>query len=136
MSASTAVFAVTSGCGHEPGNPPCKDTTLRTSRRRPPVSVRPSTMSKLSSSARPAPTSGTLAEEGADPAVEHDVLGALVSCLPRVERLVPAREGRTSGIELSLHHVVFAVDARKAVGRLDQDEAIHTIGDVEVRWRA
>src|SRR5216684_2763462 len=72
MSASTAVFAVTSGCGHEPGNPPCKDTTLRTSRRRPPVCVRPSTMSKLSSSARPCPHLGEVPPQrrrrAADPA--------------------------------------------------------------------
>ena len=35
--ASAAVFAVTSGCGQESGNPPCRDTTLRTSRRIPPT---------------------------------------------------------------------------------------------------
>src|SRR5713101_6409655 len=57
-SASTAVFAVTSGWGHEPGKPPCRETTLRTSMRMPPSNVSPSTVSKLSSSARPAPTSG------------------------------------------------------------------------------
>ena len=73
---------------------------------------------------------GLIADERADGAVEQHVGRPLVRGLLLVERLQAFRAGLARRVEVALHHVVFALDGRQALLRLDEDEAIHPVGDV------
>src|SRR5262249_33983577 len=57
-SSAAVVFAVTVTIGQAPTRPPCSDTAVSTWTSRPPSRARPSTKSRLSNSARRAPTRG------------------------------------------------------------------------------
>ena len=39
------------------------------------------------------------------------------------------------GVEVALHHVVLVIDRRQALRRLDQDQAVHAVGDVHADRR-
>ncbi len=39
------------------------------------------------------------------------------------------------GVEVTLHHVELVIHGRQAFGRLDQDQAIHAVGDVHADRR-
>ena len=71
-----------------------------------------------------------VAGDGAHGAVEHDVVGSLVDGLDHAERLEAGLSIGAPGVEVALHHVVLAVHLRQAVLGLDQDQAVHAVGDV------
>ena len=68
-------------------------------------------------------------------AVEQHVGRLFVDRLFHVERLQALLAVLAAGVEVALHHVVFMVDLRQAFGRLDQDHAVHAVGDVHADRR-
>ena len=39
------------------------------------------------------------------------------------------------GVEVALHHVELVIDRRQALRRLDEDQAVHAVGDVHAHRR-
>src|SRR5690606_37619909 len=68
--------------------------------------------------------------QGIHGAVEHHVFGTLVEQLVQRELLQASRAVTLRGIELALHHIVLAVHFAQAALRLDQNHAVHAVGDV------
>ncbi|KGS79764.1 hypothetical protein X947_4295 [Burkholderia pseudomallei MSHR7334] len=77
----------------------------------------------------------TLARQRAFGAVEDDVGRALVDRLVHVERLQALLAILAVRVEVALHHVVFAVDLRQSLGRLDENQAVHPVRDVHADGR-
>ena len=63
-------------------------------------------------------------------AVEDEILGSLVQQLLDAELLASVLAERRFGIDLALHDIKFVVDRRQARFGLDQDHAIHAVGNV------
>ena len=63
-------------------------------------------------------------------AVEDEVLGALVDQLVDSSRSLALRAEGLLGVDLALHDVELVVDLGQAALRLDQDQAVHAVGDV------
>src|SRR5690606_21584845 len=72
-----------------------------------------------------------LARHRADAAVEDDVVRLLVDGLLEVEVLMALLVELAGGVELALHHVELLVHGGEALARLDEDEPVHAVGDVE-----
>ena len=68
-------------------------------------------------------------------AVEQHVGRLLVDRVLHVERLQPLLAILARGVEVALHDVVLAVDLRQSLRRLDQDQAVHAVGDVHADGR-
>ena len=63
-------------------------------------------------------------------AVEHEIFRMLVEQFFHAELLTTMLAERLAGIDLPLHHVELSIHWRQPALRLNQDEAIHSIGDV------
>lgn len=71
-----------------------------------------------------------VAGERAFRAVEEHIGRALIDRLLHVERLRPLLTVLAGRVEIALHHVVLVVHLGQAFGRLDQDQAVHPVGDM------
>src|SRR3546814_8566537 len=67
--------------------------------------------------------------------LEQHVGRVLVHALLHVEALVALLAELAGGVEVALHHVVLAIHWRHALRRLDQDQAVHAVGDVHADRR-
>src|SRR3990172_9990932 len=63
-------------------------------------------------------------------AIEDHVLGFFVQHLVHGKTLRARLAGFRNRIEVPLHDVVFAVDRGKALWRLDEDKAVHALGNM------
>lgn len=70
------------------------------------------------------------ADEKTDRTVEGDIGGALVDGLSHVEGLEPKGAVVILSIEITLYHVVFTIDRWQSTDGLDEDQAIHAVGNV------
>src|SRR3546814_8657723 len=68
--------------------------------------------------------------EAADLAVEDVVARPLLDQRLVVFGQLARRADRLDGVDLTLHDVELAVDRRQALFRLDQNHAVHAVGDV------
>jgi hypothetical protein len=68
-------------------------------------------------------------------AVEHHVGRVLVDGLLHVERLQALLAVLADRVEVALHHIELAIHRRQALGRLDQDQAVHAVGHVHADRR-
>ena len=73
---------------------------------------------------------GVIAGGRADGTVEHDIFGPLLDRLDHAEGLQALLAIGALGVEVALHDVVLVVDLCQPFLRLDQDQAIHAIGDM------
>ena len=71
----------------------------------------------------------------ADVAVEHHIIRLLFDGFFHVERLQAAFAVFAFGIEVALNHVEFFIHFRQAFFRLNQEQAVHTVGDVHAYRR-
>ena len=68
-------------------------------------------------------------------AVEQHVGRVLVDRLLHVEGLMALLAILADGVEVALHHVELVIHRRQAFGRLDEDQAVHAVGDVHADRR-
>ena len=76
-----------------------------------------------------------VADRRADGAIEHDILRPFVHRLGHAEGLQPLLAVSARGVEIALHEVVLVIDLGQALLRFDQDQSVHTIGDMHDDWR-
>ena len=74
--------------------------------------------------------SGCSFDKRADRAVEDEIFRPLVQQLLDAELLAAVLPERRIGIDLALHDIELVVDRRQPALRLDQDQAVHAVGDV------
>src|SRR5690606_36473259 len=68
--------------------------------------------------------------QGIHGAVEHHEFRTLVEQLLQRELLQAGRAVALCGVKLALHHAVLAIHLGQPTLRLDQDHAVHAVGDV------
>src|SRR5690606_36917773 len=68
--------------------------------------------------------------QGIHGAVEHHAFRTLVEQLLQRELLQAGRAVALCGVELPLHHVVLAIHLGQPTLRLDQNHAVHAVGNV------
>src|SRR3569832_2781130 len=71
-----------------------------------------------------------IAGQRADLFVEYDIMRFFMPRVVQIERLEPLLSKPAGGIKLALDDIELPIDLRKALFRLDQDQAVHPVRDM------